>query len=113
MTTTEATSGGVVPQWTVGDRLHKARTWAGISVESMAEDIGRSTRTIRNYEADVTVPPLLVLRQYAYRTRVPLWWLMAGEIDDPNGGRPLSHPPTDRYLAYIPDEYVIAELVAA
>jgi len=52
-----------VPVWTLGERLHKARTMAGVSVEDMAADIGRTDRTIRNYENDSTVAPLLVVKQ--------------------------------------------------
>jgi transcriptional regulator with XRE-family HTH domain len=77
MTTTSTAT----PQWTVGDRLRKARTWAGITVEAMAADIGRSDRTVRNYETDATTVPLLVLRQYAICCGVDVAWL-TGELPD-------------------------------
>lgn len=43
-----------IPAWTLGDRLRKARTAAGITTDEMARDIGRTVRTISNYENDST-----------------------------------------------------------
>jgi transcriptional regulator with XRE-family HTH domain len=84
------TSTTTAPQWTVGDRLRKARTWAGITVEAMAADIGRSDRTIRNYETDTTTVPLLVLRQYATVTGVSIDWLTGADTEANIIGYPLS-----------------------
>jgi len=81
MTTTR-----VAPQWTLGDRLAKARRWAGVSVEEMATDLGRSARTIRNYEHDASGVPLNILRRYAARTSVPLVWLIGEDDEAPPGG---------------------------
>lgn len=69
-----------IPQWTLGDRLRKARQFANVSTEEMATDIGRTVHTISNYERDFTRAPLLVLRQYAMRCNVPLEWLQTGEV---------------------------------
>lgn len=64
-----------VPRWTAGDRLRKAREHAGVTAEQIADDIGRTARTVRNYEADATVAPPVVLRAYAQRCGVALEWL--------------------------------------
>jgi transcriptional regulator with XRE-family HTH domain len=72
-----------VPPWTVGDRMRKARIYAGMTTDEMAADIGRTRHTISNYERDVTKAPLLVLRLYALRTQVPLDWLQNGTEDGP------------------------------
>ena len=69
---------GHVPPWTVGDRMRKARIYAGVTTDEMADDIGRTRHTISNYERDVTTAPLLVLRQYAMRTQVPIEWIQHG-----------------------------------
>ena len=69
-----------IPAWTLGDRLRKARAIAGIETDEMARDIGRTRRTITNYENDATTAPLLVVRQYAMRCSVPFEWLSTGEI---------------------------------
>lgn len=76
MTTTQAT-----PRWTLGERLAKARRWAGLTPDEMAEALGRSPRSIRNYEHDTGNVPLNVLRQYAARTGVPIIWLIEGDQD--------------------------------
>ena len=44
----------------------------------MAADIGRSERTIRNYESDATPATANVVRRYAVRTDTPVSWLMTG-----------------------------------
>jgi transcriptional regulator with XRE-family HTH domain len=69
-----------IPEWTLGDRLRKARLYANVSTEEMAEDIGRTIHTISNYERDFTKAPLLVIRQYALRTGVPFEWLLTGVV---------------------------------
>lgn len=60
---------GFIPQWTLGDRLRKAREERSISVESMAADIDRSERTVRNYETDSTRAPPRALMFGPLRTR--------------------------------------------
>jgi len=84
---TNTASAGGVPRWTIGDRMRKARLYAGMTPAEMAEDIGRTPHTIGNYENGKTKAPLLVLRQYAIRTGVPLEWIQYGTID---GHTPLS-----------------------
>jgi transcriptional regulator with XRE-family HTH domain len=69
--------------WTLGDRLRKARQHANVSTEEMAADVGRTVHTISNYERDFTRAPLLVIRQYALRTGVPLTWLEYGTTSTP------------------------------
>jgi transcriptional regulator with XRE-family HTH domain len=98
MSSTEQ-AGGLVPEWSLGERLRKARDWRGVSIEDMAADIGRSERTIRNYETDSTRAPLLVVKQYAMRTQVPYEWLETGHApttDDngPEGGARTTAPAT-------------------
>jgi DNA-binding XRE family transcriptional regulator len=82
------------PTWTIGDRMRKARVTAGIDTDEMANDIGRTRRTISNYESDSTTAPLLVLRQYAVRCGVPLDWLTGADTEANIIGYPLL--PVDR-----------------
>ena len=67
-----------VPGWTLGDRLRKARRSAGVDREEMADVIGRTPRTVANYENGDTIAPKLVVREYALRCGVPYSWLMTG-----------------------------------
>jgi transcriptional regulator with XRE-family HTH domain len=72
-----------VPEWTLGDRLRKARVHAGLDQAVLATDIGISRNTVRNYEAEHVKPRRPVLLAWAMRTGVSLAWLM-GEVP----GRP-------------------------
>lgn len=69
----------VVPQWTLGDRMRKALDHASVSVEEMAEYLGYSTATMRNWTRDRAVPRPTVLRQWALRTGCDYHWLVTGD----------------------------------
>lgn len=64
------------PTWTTGDRLRKAREWANIESQDMAELLGVSRNTISNYEHDRTNPPLAALKAWAAQTGVDILWLI-------------------------------------
>jgi transcriptional regulator with XRE-family HTH domain len=74
----------LVPHWTFGDRLRKAREAAGVSVEVIAERTGKSARAVRSWEADDRVPAggeLALAEIYAELTGVPFDWIVgAGEF---------------------------------
>lgn len=78
------TQGLSIPQWTVGDRLRKARVSAGIEVNEMARRIKRSRNSITIYEKSPLVDEL-VARAYSQETGVPLAWLLNGDIPPPIG----------------------------
>lgn len=71
-----------VPAFTLSDRLAKARSTAGISVQEMANRLGLSRTTISNYEGARTRAPRAVVILYSQLCDVPLWWL----LDDPVTG---------------------------
>lgn len=68
---------GTVPEWTMGDRLRKAREAAGFDQVDLAELIGVSRTTVSNHEVGVGKrgPSRLLLRAWAHETGVPVWWL--------------------------------------
>src|SRR5690606_17395828 len=68
-----------VPQWTLGERLRKAMHWGGVDEARIARILGVTDRTVRNYLSDATRPKLVVLRQWADATRVPLDWLIGDD----------------------------------
>lgn len=69
-----------IPQWTLGDRLRKARAETGLSQEEFARLILVSEGTVANYEAGATQhPKRLVLEQWAKATGVPYWWLAGAD----------------------------------
>ncbi len=69
---------GFIPQWTLGDRLRKARESAGLKQAELAGKIGISRASIVNYEAGRYVPSRPVLLSWALCCGVDWAWLTAG-----------------------------------
>lgn len=67
-----------IPQWTLGDRLRKAREHAGMDQEELALRIGVSRGTVSNYELGrgTRPPKVVVLRAWANECGVPYEWLV-------------------------------------
>ena len=84
---------GRVPEFTLGDRLRKAREWAGVSTDEMAEVIDVSARTIGNYENDRTPVRGPVMSEWALRTGVPVEWIRTGIVIEHDDGGGLSVTP--------------------
>lgn len=69
----------IEPAFTLGDRLHKARTTAGLSQSELADVMGVSTRTVSRYEGDdLDRPRRIVLRAWALACGVSYDWLVTG-----------------------------------
>jgi transcriptional regulator with XRE-family HTH domain len=85
---TTATS-GVVPQWTLGDRLRKARELTGLDRGEFAVDLGVSRNTVVNYEHAKVNPRKPVLIAWAMKCGVSLDWLLGS---DPGGNVPAEAP---------------------
>ena len=86
-----------VPEFTLGDRLRKAREHAGVTTDEMAVVIDVTARTIGNYENDRTPVRGPVIKEWAMRTGVPYEWLRTGHVgttpDDPGeGGNIIGYP---------------------
>ena len=67
-----------VPEWTVSDRLRKARETAGLDQAQLAERAGLSRATVSNAERGVGIPQRATLLVWAMATGVDPEWLMAG-----------------------------------
>lgn len=85
MTTT--VEGGLVPEWTTGDRLRKARSLTGMTLAEFAAATLISAKTIGNYEADRFRPKPLALKRWAEVTGVSETWLLTGVASTTNGYR--------------------------
>lgn len=85
----EAMSTGRIPEWTISDRLRKARESAGLTHEQLAATIGVGRSTIYNYES-----PLWTRGRRAQTLHL---WAIACDVDptwiDPDLNGP---PPWDR-----------------
>ena len=77
-TITRTTS--LVPQWTLADRLRKAREEAGLEQLELAEISGISRAAISNAERGSTTPHRSTLMLWAMATGVSLEWIQTGEI---------------------------------
>jgi transcriptional regulator with XRE-family HTH domain len=68
----------VLPAWTLGDRLRKAREFAGLEQGELADRVGISRSTVSNYELGrgVRPPKWIVIRAWAHECGVPLDWLV-------------------------------------
>lgn len=71
-----------LPVWTIGDRLVKARQFAGLSQTQMAQQLRIGRRSIVRYEAS-NDPPRSIVISYSAITAVPIWW-----FDDDSGPNP-------------------------
>lgn len=84
MTTTPA---GLIPEWTRGDRLRKARELTGMTTRQFAEHIGVSQKTISDAENDKRQMRKLLLNAWALGSGVPAMWLESGATPaGPNNG---------------------------
>jgi transcriptional regulator with XRE-family HTH domain len=92
MANTMTTSPTVVPVWTLADRLRKARQFSGLTPEELAERIGVTDRTVRNYETGKP-PRAAAVKLWAFATGVPLDWLLGTTDSDEGGSTPSTWTP--------------------
>ena len=74
---------------TFGDRLARAREFAGMTQAQLARRLGVKTATIKNWESDRSEPRANRLQMLAGLVNVSIIWLMTGEGD---GGPSMQDP---------------------
>lgn len=99
------------PEWTMGERLAKARKHAGLDQEEMARLFGRSRPAISAWESDKSQPRnmLRMVEKWAEITGVDPAWLLGfrtGSFATLEGLSPsltpeLPFPPPERQLAVV------------
>lgn len=77
---------GAVPEWTVGDRLRKAREYAGLHQVEMAGELGLSRVAISRYETDTRKVPRSVLMSWGLVTGTAFEWLETGTVPSDDAG---------------------------
>lgn len=111
-----------IPEWTLSDRLRKAREDAGLSQQQLADRLAVSRNTVGNAETGARRPLPITIKAWADATGVPLPWLLTGEA--PRGYTPggltllprldsNQKPPGLRYAASSGTPYRPAVKVAA
>lgn len=93
---TQGATSGVVPEWTRGDRLRKARSLTGLTTREFATQIGVSQKTITDAENDHRAVRKIVFNAWSLATGVPVTWLETGESIPPDNRPAASN--TSRYL---------------
>jgi len=93
------------PDFTLGDRIRKARTNAGLDQAELAEKVGVSRQAVGSWERGRTVPSLPQSRSLAETLAVSLDWLAYGATDLRNR--------ETRCISDSPDEAVSVPLVPA
>lgn len=78
---------GTIPEWTLADRLRKARTLTGLNTADFAEVLGVSQKTVNNAESDKHGVRKIVLNAWSVATGVSVEWLETGiaKPDPPPG----------------------------
>ena len=74
----------VIPEFTVLDRMVKARQYAGLSQTELAEVLGVSLSTVRRLEDGSKIARAIELMGWASATGVSTSWLVSGlAVTDP------------------------------
>lgn len=86
-----------VPEWTLGDRLRKARRYAGLSQQEMADALNVPVNRLGNWEAGYNQPRSVVdiVNRWAEVTHVDVSWLLGIKtrwFADSPVQEPLVHP---------------------
>ena len=89
---------GLVPGWTLQDRLRKARDVAGMDQQQLADAMGVSRRTITNSEQGHVTVRTITVRAWALATGVDPAWLETG-IEPSDGPDDGGVSVTSRYAA--------------
>lgn len=69
----------LIPEWTLGWRLQRSLTFAEMTVQGMADELGTSRGTISRWCNDHNRPRQSDLKLWALRTGVPFKWLLYGD----------------------------------
>lgn len=72
------------PEWTLGDRLRKAREEAGLDQAALADALGVSRATISNHEVGIGKRGTnrMMIRAWALATGVEAEWIEYGRTGD-------------------------------
>lgn len=80
--------GALVPTWTFGDRLRKARSVSGMDQRDFAKAIGVTASSVAAWETDRAVPRdiVAIAKRVAMLTNIPAAWLLG--VTPPSSSQP-------------------------
>ncbi len=73
----------LIPEWTFGERLRKARDEAGLSTDDIARATGKTKRAVTSWESGERIPQfgeLRLAKLYSEATGVDYEWLVTGRV---------------------------------
>lgn len=71
----------LIPTWTIGDRMRKARREAGLTADELADLLGVGKKSLSRWE-NGSMPKRMTLTAWAHHTGVPVEWLEFGDDGD-------------------------------
>jgi len=75
----------IVPEWSLGDRIRKARESAGMEQKHVAEEMGVSAGSVSKWEGNQRKPSIDTIRKLSRFTNVDILWLLGindvGDVD--------------------------------
>jgi transcriptional regulator with XRE-family HTH domain len=80
------TAGTAIPVWSVTDRLVKAREFASMTQQDIADALHVGKRSITRYESRDN-PPRAIILAYSAVTGVPVWWIEGTDPGEPSTER--------------------------
>lgn len=86
----------VVPEWTLQDRLRKARELTGLGQKDFAERLGVSRNTVGSAESGAVAVRRITMNAWAMATGVSLEWLETGVAGSSGPTPPDDGPRGDR-----------------
>lgn len=73
-------------EFTLGDRLAKARKRTGMTQQQLADRLGIDRKGVIRYESDLRVVPPAIVIAWSHFTDVSIEWLNGSPIPGPDGG---------------------------
>lgn len=110
MTTEAVQTHGFIPEWTLADRLRKARLASGLTQEDFADRLGAKPGAYSHWEAGRNTPRNLVAlaQRIEILTGIPAAWTL-GIMDSPRNGGPGTPKKADTVSNVTPLDYKVGD----
>lgn len=103
--------GGLIPEWTLGDRLRKVRRIGGLGQAEFAAELGTNQKTYASWETDKSAPRhahlITIAKRIELITGIPASWVLGVESTPPGTDRTPPFDPLSQRDARQADENVV------